>query len=485
MKTIILISSTLILLTTSFAQPGTLDSTFSKDGKLRSSFITGQVAVRPNGKILLRGSLLDVARYKANGAIDKAFGSNGIASYDWGSWGSSSVAQPLMAVQPDGKIITAYMGENDFQNYYLFLVRFKSNGHPDSTFGINGEAMIETWNEVATGIAIDQHGKLLVSQTTGPEQWSLPRFAFVRINPNGSLEGQYSKYFGGQSVSSCIGSQSDNAVVVGGYLLNQYPIFLLTRFKSDGSFDNTFGTNGKVTRSYGPCIALTIQPDDKVITVSLKADGSGSVIERFMKDGSTDNSFGNNGKAYTNFVGTSLALQTNGKVIIAGGTSGPGGSDFILMRFNSDGSVDKTFGNKGKVITDFNGNNDVASSVAVGSDGKIVAAGPNEVARYFGDRVTALVAQAKETSNLALKESEKKSSVKMYPNPARDILHIEGLSSNASASISIIDASGKTLQKKVLQNGSYDLNINSLNPGIYFLEIVENNKLTRLKFLKE
>jgi uncharacterized delta-60 repeat protein len=72
---------------------------------------------------------------------------------------------------------------------------------------------------------------------------------------------------------------------------------------------------------------------------------------------------------------SSMALQGDGKIVLAGYGHTKTGLDFALVRFTSSGAVDTTFGNRGSVLTDFGGKDDVANAVAIQSDGKILAAG--------------------------------------------------------------------------------------------------------------
>ncbi len=109
-----------------------------------------------------------------------------------------------------------------------------------------------------------------------------------------------------------------------------------------------------------------------------------------------DPTFGNGGKVITDFnredYANAVVLQPDGKLIVAGTTGGPTTSDFLIVRYNGDGSLDTSFGNGGKVLTDF-GMQDYAHAIAVQPDGKIVAAGVGEgpsstntvLARYNAD----------------------------------------------------------------------------------------------------
>ena len=193
-------------------------------------------------------------------------------------------------------------------------------------------------------------------------------------------------------------------------------MFALARYNSDGSLDSTFGSGGKVTTSIGILSLASdviIQPDGKIIAGGHGTSGDGNVgidlaLARYNADGSLDTAFGVGGIVTLDIDGSNdnvrgLALQRDGKIVAAGGaTVGHRPDiDFVVARFNTDGSVDPSFGTNGKVTTDFAGKNtdedlDTAYAVAIQSDGKIVAAGTTlasdgnldfMLARYLGDEV--------------------------------------------------------------------------------------------------
>jgi uncharacterized delta-60 repeat protein len=108
------------------------------------------------------------------------------------------------------------------------------------------------------------------------------------------------------------------------------------------------------------------------------------VLSRYLANGSLDTAFGTAGRVTIVADGggddtmQALALQSDGKIVVAGFTAPPGASNnsnFVALRYNTDGSVDTGFGSGGKVVTDFNGMRDQASAVMVQSDGKVVVAG--------------------------------------------------------------------------------------------------------------
>lgn len=156
-----------------------------------------------------------------------------------------------------------------------------------------------------------------------------------------------------------------------------------------GVLDTSFGT-GKVLTSVAEgedyASALALQADGKVVTVGrtrTTAGGDDIAITRHGRDGTLDATFGSGGKLATAVAaGTgsddaqAVAVQADGKIIVAGSSdSGATDLDFALVRYNADGTLDTTFGNGGKVVTDIGGSTDRIEAVVIQTDGKIVVAG--------------------------------------------------------------------------------------------------------------
>ena len=153
-----------------------------------------------------------------------------------------------------------------------------------------------------------------------------------------------------------------------------------------GDLDLTFGGTGKVTTTVGTNSSATgqgvaVQSDGKIV-VAGSSQNSGFnddfAVVRYNADGSLDTSFNGTGKVTTPIgtsddFGYSVAMQSDGKIVVAGYVA-LNGQDFGVVRYNTNGSLDTTFGGTGKVTTDFGGF-DIGQSVAVQSDGKIVVAG--------------------------------------------------------------------------------------------------------------
>ncbi len=207
-------------------------------------------------------------------------------------------------------------------------------------------------------------------------------------------------------LANAVAVQSDGKLVVVGqtYKNNDYSDedFVVTRYNTDGTLDNTFGSRGRVRTDFPGLAAVpssvVIQPDGKIVVAGgafplFTFLGDFKVV-RYNPNGSLDTSFGVGGIVTTTFPEGSyafeVALQPDGKIIAAGTVFvafDPGESsdtDFALARYNPDGTPDATFGNGGQVSTDFLSFEDDAFSVLIQPDGKIVAVGSaNDPATFY------------------------------------------------------------------------------------------------------
>src|SRR5213082_1116202 len=207
-------------------------------------------------------------------------------------------------------------------------------------------------------------------------------------------------------IAYAVAVQTDGKLVVIGttYINNDFSDedFAVARYNPDGTLDETFGVGGKVQTDFPDLAAVAssvvIQPDGKIVVAGgafpLFTFAGDFKVVRYNSNGSLDTSFGDGGIVTTTFPEGSyafdVALQADGKIIAAGTVFvdfNPGESsntDFALARYNPDGTPDATFGNGGQVSTDFVGLEDDAFSVLIQPDGKIVAVGSaNNPATYY------------------------------------------------------------------------------------------------------
>ncbi len=176
-----------------------------------------------------------------------------------------------------------------------------------------------------------------------------------------------------------------------------------------GNLDLSFNGTGMQSTDlggYNYIYGMTLQPDGKIVAVGAATNGNDDdfAVVRHNPDGSPDTTFGaGTGSVLTDLAGsgdnaTAVAVQGDGKIVVAGTAGNNIASDFGLVRYNADGSPDTTFNGTGKVITQFpvppfQPRGASASCIAVQSDGKILVAGYAQngtdydfaIVRYHGD----------------------------------------------------------------------------------------------------
>ena len=284
-----------------------------------------------------------------------------------------------------------------------------ADGVLDPTFGIGGKVLTAFSSglvnqDLGAAIAIQSDGKIVAVGTSGPN--GLRKAAMARYNTDGSLDttfgggGEVLTVICGQDdLASSVAIQTDGKIVVSGASYCFSPDFgynfTVTRYNTDGSLDSTFGSGGKVVTGFGGDgnygNAVAIQSDGKIVVAGTSnAGGTGQfAIARYTTGGSLDSTFGSGGKKLTSFGGTNdnvrgAILQPDGKIVAAGASNANGGADFALARYNpSDGSLDSTFGSGGKVLTDLGGADDSVYRLAIQVDGKIVAGGWSNAAGNY------------------------------------------------------------------------------------------------------
>jgi uncharacterized delta-60 repeat protein len=328
---------------------GSLDNTFSADGRLITNFggidQAYDAALQPNGKIVVAGykcsndfTICDVAlaRYNVGGALDITFSGDGKQTSDFGGNDNGSLA---VAIQPDGKIVAAgYMWNGT--DYDFAVYRYLSNGTLDSTFSGDGMARIGFGagrQDYAGDLVIQSDGKIVVIGYTGDSDEANNNFAVARLNANGSLDTTFSgdgkqiTNFGGDDYAYAVALQTDGKIVVIGEKgTSALSYFAVVRYNSDGSLDAAFNTTGR-----------------KAFSIA----------------------------AGVNSVAVAVRVQANGKIVIAGRTGAAEVADFALVRLNSGGGFDTTFSGNGKVTVDFGGDDYGRALALQSSDGKYVIGG--------------------------------------------------------------------------------------------------------------
>jgi uncharacterized delta-60 repeat protein len=335
---------------------GSLDTLFDSDGKVTTDVIAGTsdriaaMELQPDGKIVVGGRSstertgeqhLTVARYDASGSLDASFDGDGMASVNFGC---CSAELNALAIQPDGKIVTAGRMNEGF-----LLTRYNTDGTLDTSFDRGGKAVTlfgdpavtyeDTAMAGAYSVAIQTDGKIVAagSARNGMHE----DFALARYNPDGSLDtsfdedGKLVAYMtSADDYAQGLSIQPDGRLVAGGRSgLNGTG---LARFNPDGSFDSSFGTGGKVTTGTGGYSTdIVLQPNGKFLIAGLVYGPDTSFLARYNPDGSPDTSL-KTSEASSVGYSPSLALQSDGKPIVAGFIENENNGyykDFALTRY--------------------------------------------------------------------------------------------------------------------------------------------------------
>jgi uncharacterized delta-60 repeat protein len=375
---------------------GVLDTSFNSPNgfiiqPIGSSIDYGySLAIQPDGKILLGGNCYDgsnrdfcIARFNSNGTLDTTFGSSGKVIQPIGS-GDDEVSS--IAIQSDGKILLG-----GYCNYDFCIARFNSNGTLDTSFGTGGKVIqpIGSSDNYGYSLAIQPDGKILLGGNC--YDGSNRDFCIARFNSNGTLDTTFGssgiviQNIGSSDEGYSLVIQPDGKILLGGYC--NYD-FCIARFNSNGTLDTSFGTGGKVIQPIGSSddigYSLAIQPDGKILLGGYCYDGSNSdfCIARFNSNGTLDTTFGSSGIVIQNIgssnEGYSLAIQPDGKILLGGSCYDGSNNDFCIARFNSNGTLDTSFGSSGKVIQPIGSSSDFGNSLAIQPDGKILLGGSCE-----------------------------------------------------------------------------------------------------------
>jgi uncharacterized delta-60 repeat protein len=386
---------------TRYNPDGILDTSFGSAGKVVTPIGTGEdiawsIALQSDGKIVAAGYSYNgsnndfaVVRYNTNGTLDTSFNVTGKVVTPIG--GSTDDLGYSVAVQGDGRIVVAGASQNG-SNIDFALVRYNSNGSLDTTFNVTGKVLTPfLGTDRAFAVAIQADGRIVAGGSTN--NGSNYEFALARYNVDGALDtafngtGKVTTAFTNLPTLNSIAIQPDGKIVAAGYdwdLFNSSSI-AVARYNSNGSLDTNFNGTGKVLTTIGIWAfgySVAVQTDGRLVVVGQSGSGSSGdfAIVRYNANGSLDTTFGGTGKVVTPIgtdidTATAVAIQPDGRILAAGASAGgSSGFDFALVRYNTDGSQHSAFGT-GKVVTPIGSGLDQANSVAIQTDGKIVAAG--------------------------------------------------------------------------------------------------------------
>ncbi|HLP63359.1 T9SS type A sorting domain-containing protein [Flavobacterium sp.] len=522
MKNRFLLPVTLLVTYFSFSQNWGLDQDFNSVGYNATDLIVNGddyaecLTIQDDGKILVGGYGLRIARYNSDGTLDTSFNTMGYTSPFGTNVGLNYIKQII--ITPTNKILA--VGAIYTTKWYIYLVQYNMNGTLDTTFGTNGRRNIDVGPSITMTVGnalYTSDNKILI--TTNSYQ-SDGDFNIVKTNKFGDIETS----FGTNGISTFDGMNNDSEARIalrtdGKILLSgnsninpasgTYKQHVLMLVNPDGTLDTTFGTNGKIFTNFHVNNSqqiknLMLLSDNSIlisgaIYTNNQASNDGFVA-KYNSTGQLDSSFGTNGVCTVSFVNSngflgmsdyinSMTIQNDNKIVVAGLTSGYQMSNkFCVGRFNSDGTIDTTFGTNGQMSLSIYGYDDVALDVKSQSDGKIVLCGTTKIANF--DRSYVVARFTPNSTILSTSELNSTQSVLLYPNPTKDEITISGLNSYFSTDklcTTFFTVDGKEMKTLEWMNttDSIEVDLNNFSTGIYILKISDGSNEVIRKFIKQ
>ena len=413
---------------------GSVDPSFSSDGMVTTNIfvspsqqashdILPKITLQSDGRILLAGtsdSDFALVRYNADGTLDTTFSTDGKLTTDVGFLSNDVVCSA--AIQSDGKILVAGV-TGDYPNQDFALIRYNADGTLDASFSEDGKLTTDIGfqtQDSASSMVLQSDGKILVAGTVGVSLAT--DFALVRYNADGTLDTTFSEDGklttdtfpgGGFDQATSVAMQADGKILVAGY--RQQGVSLV-RYNPDGSLDTAFSDQVFQTISsfalYQSRVnSITLQSDGKILLVgdcNYVPPSRGNVTRTYIalirlnEDGSPDATFSADGLVTTgirswsslygftasNDIGTHVALTPDGKIVVQGISYREWNysSDGVLLEYNSDGSLDTLFGSSSvNVFVSYTEN---TAPVVLGKDVQIYDAELISLGNYSGASIT-------------------------------------------------------------------------------------------------
>lgn len=382
------------MLVARFNADGTLDTSFSFDGRVFIDFTSPMgfdachaLALQPDGKLVVvgdaypqgaGGSDFGIARLNADGTLDTSFGSGtGKVTVGFQLGAGDGESAQNVAIQPDGRIVVSGYASTQAHSTDFAVARLLPDGTVDSSFNLTGRVTIDFARaapneaaDVGRGLALDAQGRILVSGSAGTGGQG-DEFAIARLLPNGALDNDFdsdglanialSSSPNGIAAVTGVLQQRDGRIVLFGAVDTSTNATVdydmaLARLLPDGSLDESFGFAGKTIVAFNQIpkgadviSAMVEQDNGKLVAVgyagtAVNATKALAAALRLNVDGSLDSGFGNGGKKTYDLQLTSPSLQLftgaalqGTQLIVSGGViTSDGSADDFVMRLEID-----------------------------------------------------------------------------------------------------------------------------------------------------
>ncbi|QNR23227.1 hypothetical protein [Croceimicrobium hydrocarbonivorans] len=402
-------------------------------------------------------------KLKPNGALDSSFATNGrvITAIEDRSVPAS------MALQPDGNIVVA-----GASRWFVNIVRYLANGELDTSFADQGKLIHDYpgyYSERCLKVLIQNDGKILCLGHASHFSNDKPFFTLSRYLPNGQIDSAFGSDgvvigLSGRAYTGLL--QQDAKILIAGVVDGE---FAAMRFDSNGSLDSSFGSQGSVQIAIGNFAevrASAQQADGKLIFAG--ASDSLVTLIRCHPDGSLDQSFGQSGISQP-AVGKvqDIKLRADGSMYLAGGSRPhTGQGHFQLIHLLGDGSLNFNFA-QGGILQSPMGIYSLANSLAIQADGKVVLAG----ARYDSSGQGLVLSRYYGQPWISLPTYAEPSTIEVFPNPIKDFAWIRMKGEPNQQSLSLYNTQDQCMRTfKITGQELFRLDRNSLPAGVYVLK---------------
>ncbi|MFM9984831.1 MAG: T9SS type A sorting domain-containing protein, partial [Flavobacteriales bacterium] len=295
-------------------------------------------------------------------------------------------------------------------------------------------------------------------------------------------------------VANAMVLQPDGKIVLSGVSYNGSDFdFTLVRYNTNGSLDTEFDSDGKLTTDFGGShensFALALQSDGKILAAGGRNNGTNDEIAlvRYNSDGSLDTAFDTDGLQTTNMGLTSCAalsigIAQDGKILVAGRSTEDGDEDVLLVRYTAEGVLDNSFDSDGIVTTEIGDYDEAANSMVIQMDGKIVVAG---YSLNGSDNDFALARYNYTSTSFINAERNETLEIAAYPNPCSGTFFLKNIADNSE--ISVYNITGRKVVEQKTNPSNEIVLPQNCSTGIYTIRVFDIEKMTEsiLVFMKE
>ncbi|WP_185956520.1 T9SS type A sorting domain-containing protein [Changchengzhania lutea] len=447
------------LAVTTFAQTGSIDTTFDPGTGTNSSVYTS--SIQSDGKIIIGGFFVTyngtasnrIARLNVDGTLD--------ANFNLGTGANSFVL--TNSIQNDGKIIIGGLFTSYNGTAINRIARLNADGTLDGSFapGTGANNTVET-------SSLQSDGKIIIGgDFTSYNGTAINRIA--RLNADGTLDGSFAPGTGVDDTVRAFSIQGDGKIIIGGDFTtyNGTARNRIARLNADGTLDGSFNPG---TGADSFLWATSLQSDGKIIIGGFFTTYNGTAINQIARlnvDGTLDTTF--NPGTGTDFEVQTISLQSDGKIFIGGAfTTYNGTTRNRIARLNVDGTLDGSF-NPGT------GTNNNVLTISIQSDGNIIIGGSFN---FYNGTGRNMIARILGGSTMGLTLIGNSTSITVYPNPFSLQTTLQSDRFLKNVTMTVYNIQGQVVKEiKNISGQTVTLFRDNLPSGLYFIQMTEANKI--------